>query len=322
MTGRVFNTARLEVQPVEMNFSLKDRVYASLKQAIMSMDIFGYGAEFRLDERQLSVDLGVSRTPIREAMTRLEQEGFVRVIQRRGVFVVRKTKVEILEMITVWAALEGMAARLITIKASDAEIGELRKMFATFEDNQLLAKIDEYSETNIRFHQKLLQLSKNELIHQIAEWDDATTEEEIRADIEEGRDWISRGSSFGDLTSLFMVIGGAVLMGLVFFPRLTGMLRWPGVALLITGAFFFVVGKIVESEVPDRLAAVIETSAGKVSNVPPSVTDLGGDILVSFGSQLTDGFVGPSLTLLVIGAVLLGSSFFTIILGRFVPFVK
>ena len=161
-----------------------------------------------------------------------------------------------------------------------------------------------------------------DLIHQLAEWDDDTTEAEIRDGIEEGRDWISRSTNFGDLTSLIMVIGGAALMGLVFFPRLTGMLRWPGVALLITGVFFFVVGKIAESEVPARLTDVIETSADKVSGVPPSVTDLGGDILISFGSQLTDGFVGPSLTLLVIGAILLGSSFFTIVLGRFVPFVK
>ncbi len=161
-----------------------------------------------------------------------------------------------------------------------------------------------------------------ELIHQLAEWDDDTTEAEIRDGIEEGRDWISRSTNFGDLTSLIMVIGGAALMGLVFFPKLSGMLRWPGVALLITGVFFFVVGKIAESEVPDRLTDVIETSADKVSGVPPSVTDLGGDILISFGSQLTDGFVGPSLTLLVIGAILLGSSFFTVILGRFVPFVK
>ena len=91
---------------------------------------------------------------------------------------------------------------------------------------------------------------------------------------------------------------------------------------MLTGVFFFVAGKIAESEVPDRLTAVIESSADKVSNVPPSVTDLGGDILISFGSQLTDGFVGPSLTLLIIGAILVGSSFFTIIIGRFVPFVK
>ena len=161
-----------------------------------------------------------------------------------------------------------------------------------------------------------------DLIRQLAEWDDDTTEAEIRQDIDDGRVWISRANNFGDLTSLILVIGGAVLMGLVFFPTLSSMLRWPGVALLITGAFFFVAGKIAESEVPDRLTYVIESGADKVSEVPPSVTDLGGDILISFGSQLTDGFVGPSITLLVIGAVLLGSSFFTIIIKRFITIVK
>ena len=161
-----------------------------------------------------------------------------------------------------------------------------------------------------------------DLIRQLAEWDDDTTEAEIRQDIDDGRVWISRANNFGDLTSLILVIGGAVLMGLVFFPTFSSMLRWPGVALLITGTFFFAAGKIAESEVPDRLTYVIESGADKVSEVPPSVTDLGGDILISFGSQLTDGFAGPSITLLVIGAVLLGSSFFTIVIKRFIPIVK
>ena len=161
-----------------------------------------------------------------------------------------------------------------------------------------------------------------DLIRQLAEWNDDTTEAEIRQDIDDGRVWISRANNFGDLTSLILVIGGAVLMGLVFFPTFSSMLRWPGVALLITGTFFFAAGKIAESEVPDRLTYVIESGADKVSEVPPSVTDLGGDILISFGSQLTDGFAGPSITLLVIGAVLLGSSFFTIVIKRFIPIVK
>ena len=161
-----------------------------------------------------------------------------------------------------------------------------------------------------------------DLIRQLAEWADDTTEAEIRQDIDDGRVWISRANNFGDLTSLILVIGGAVLMGLVFFPTFSSMLRWPGVALLITGTFFFAAGKIAESEVPDRLTYVIESGADKVSEVPPSVTDLGGDILISFGSQLTDGFAGPSITLLVIGAVLLGSSFFTIVIKRFIPIVK
>ena len=82
-----------------------------------------------LDERELSERLGVSRTPIREALAMLQQEGFVRVAPRRGIMVVRRTKREIIEMIQVWAALESMAARLITLHASDDGIATLRPFF-------------------------------------------------------------------------------------------------------------------------------------------------------------------------------------------------
>ena len=163
------STAKLLIKPIDVNFVLKDKVYEGLKHAILSMNIYASPEETRLDERQLSEEFGVSRTPVREAITRLEQEGFVKVIPRRGAFVVRKTKAEILEMITVWAALESMAARLITERASDQEIASLRRMFATFDDDQVQANIDEYSETNIEFHQAILGMSKCELLNQMAE---------------------------------------------------------------------------------------------------------------------------------------------------------
>ena len=158
------STVRLAVQPIELNFSLKDRIYEALKETIADINIYEGDGEPRLDERQLSEDLGVSRTPVREAIARLEQEGLVRIVPRRGVFVARKTKKEILEMITVWAALESMAARLITENASDEEIAGLRELFAKVEDNRIQANIDEYSGMNIRFHQAILRLSKSELL--------------------------------------------------------------------------------------------------------------------------------------------------------------
>ena len=74
------SSARLVVQPLDINYSLKDKVYEALKQAIVSMNIYAGEDELRLDERQLSADLGVSRTPIREAISRLEQGGFVRIV--------------------------------------------------------------------------------------------------------------------------------------------------------------------------------------------------------------------------------------------------
>jgi DNA-binding GntR family transcriptional regulator len=162
-------SVKLNVQPIDANFVLKDKIYDALKQAITAMNIYAEPGEPRLDERQLSLELGVSRTPIREAIARLEQEGLVRTVARKGIFVVRKHKRQILEMITVWAALESMAARLATERASDGEIATLREMFATFEGDRISAQIDEYSETNIRFHLAILRMSRCELLWQMAE---------------------------------------------------------------------------------------------------------------------------------------------------------
>jgi DNA-binding GntR family transcriptional regulator len=162
-------TANLDVQPIEANFSLKDRIYGSLKQAITSMNIYAEDAELRLDERELSEKLAISRTPIREALARLEQEGLVRIVPRKGVFIVRKTKHEILEMITVWAALESMAARLVTLRASDQEIATLRRLFSEFDGGEVTAHIDEYSERNIDFHSQIMKLGKCTLLGELTD---------------------------------------------------------------------------------------------------------------------------------------------------------
>ncbi|MDH3281736.1 MAG: GntR family transcriptional regulator [Gammaproteobacteria bacterium] len=160
----------ISLQPVDVSLVLKDKVYVALKDAIAAMDIYAEPTAPKLDERQLAEQLGVSRTPVREALARLEQEGFVKMVARRGAFVMRKTKREILEMIHVWAALEGMAARMITEHASDEEISRLREMFATFaDDGQIRAHIDEYSDTNIKFHQALISLCRCTLIKEMTD---------------------------------------------------------------------------------------------------------------------------------------------------------
>lgn len=163
------DSPRLAIQPIDTSFSFKNKAYAALKNVIVSMDIYRSRNEIRLDERQLAQDFGVSRTPVREAMAQLEREGFVRSIPRRGVYVVRKTKEEVIQLITAWAALESMAARLITQNAKDEEIAQLRKMFATFEGGQARAHLDEYSEVNIEFHQTIVRMSGNQVLIQLAE---------------------------------------------------------------------------------------------------------------------------------------------------------
>src|SRR6202049_4508236 len=160
---------RLAVDPLATPASFKRQAYAALKNAIATMDVYRSRAEIRLDERRLAHQFGISRTPVREAMAQLEREGFVRSVPRRGVYVVRKTRREVIEIITAWAALEGMAARLITQSATGGEIATLRAMFTTFENGQLHAKLDEYSEVNIQFHQAIIRMSHNSVLIDLAE---------------------------------------------------------------------------------------------------------------------------------------------------------
>jgi DNA-binding GntR family transcriptional regulator len=155
--------------PIDPAPSFKHKAYAALKNAIVAMDIYRSRDDIRLDERKLAKDFGISRTPVREALAQLESEGFVRTVPRRGIYVVRKTKAEAIEMITAWAALESMAARLITEKASDTEVAALREMFATFEGGKVRAHLDEYSEVNIEFHQTIIRMSRNQVLIDLAE---------------------------------------------------------------------------------------------------------------------------------------------------------
>jgi DNA-binding GntR family transcriptional regulator len=160
---------RVAVNPLTTPASLKQQAYTALKNAIAAMDVYGSRTEIRLDERRLAADFGISRTPVREAMAQLEREGFVRSEPRRGVYVVRKTRREVIELITAWAALESMAARLITQTAAAEEIAALRRMFATFHNGELRAHLDEYSDVNIEFHQTIIRMSRNDALINLAE---------------------------------------------------------------------------------------------------------------------------------------------------------
>lgn len=164
LTKNTSSTLTLSLKSIGASASLRDQAYAMLRKAIADADIYATREPVRLDERMLSETLGVSRTPIREAMTLLEQEGFLRTVPRRGIYIVRKSKREIVEMIQMWAALESMAARLATMHATDAEIARLRRMFDNFRDTTPAEHIEEYSDANIAFHQAIVELSKSQII--------------------------------------------------------------------------------------------------------------------------------------------------------------
>ena len=157
--------AEIAIVRIAPETSFKNKAYEALKEAILKMDIYATPEQVMLDERALSERLGVSRTPIREAIAMLEQDGFVKTVPRRGIVVVRRTKSEIVDMIRAWAALESMAARLITTTARKKDISALRDFFKDFGKDRLPQDhVEEYSKANIAFHQALISLSESPML--------------------------------------------------------------------------------------------------------------------------------------------------------------
>ncbi|MBV8581495.1 MAG: GntR family transcriptional regulator [Candidatus Eremiobacteraeota bacterium] len=162
--------AGLALAAIRSDVSISVQVYEAIRAAITATNLYEIDeSDLRLDERELAARLGVSRTPIREALVRLEHEGLVTSVPRRGYYIARKSKAELIEVIIVWAALESMAARLVSQRASDAAIASLREIFATFDGEKLAAHIDEYSDANLRFHARIIELSGCDVLRRTAD---------------------------------------------------------------------------------------------------------------------------------------------------------
>ena len=151
-------TQSITLAPIN-GFTLKDRIYQVLRDAILKMDVYARDAQLRLDERLMARQLGISRTPLREALIRLENEGIVEIRSRKGVFVIRRSIEEVVELITVWAAIECMAARLACEHAGDRDFASLRKIGSSYTSDSARMQIDEYSQANIDFHRTILGIS-------------------------------------------------------------------------------------------------------------------------------------------------------------------
>ncbi len=151
--------------PLEHPSRLADLAYASLKETILNTDGTSEG---RLDERALARNLKISRTPLRDAINRLVSEGFLRVEPRKGVFIIRKTRQEIIEILYVRAALEGMAAKLAVRHLTDEDVAAMKTMFKGFTRRNVVERMDEYSDANVVFHEFILKLCRNQRLQETA----------------------------------------------------------------------------------------------------------------------------------------------------------
>ncbi len=146
--------------------SLYDRTYEILKEAIYRGDIKP-GA--RLRENVLVDMLGASKTPIKFALCKLEQDGLVKRIPRRGTYVIELTDEMIRELFLLTEALEGLAARLAATKISEKKIkhlGQILKKMKTITEN---SDDKEFVNLDEKFHEIILQASKHHRLGQILE---------------------------------------------------------------------------------------------------------------------------------------------------------
>jgi DNA-binding GntR family transcriptional regulator len=130
---------------------LKSEVYKIIKEGIRHREFL---PGMQLKESDLVEKLGVSRTPIREALNQLSKEGIIEIFPRRGAFVKNCSKEEVIEILILREVLEGVAARLATSRMNDERIRKLEGFFKEYQEGLI-----DYGQADEKFHSEIIQAS-------------------------------------------------------------------------------------------------------------------------------------------------------------------
>ncbi len=139
--------------------NLKEAVYRRLKENIIHGKLLPGS---KLVETEIAKRLGVSRTPLREAISRLGQDGLIEIFPRRGAFVKKHSIQEIMENLEIREVLEGLAVRLAARNATPKIIQEMKNCFKGFTAKKVETALPLYAHRNVRFHNKIIDASRNQ----------------------------------------------------------------------------------------------------------------------------------------------------------------
>ena len=131
---------------------VREMAYEFLKSSVLSGH-FNPGE--RLTEEHLAKKLGVSRTPVREALHKLESEGLIKPLETRGFIVSRDSKDEVEELFELRAILEGYALRIISERISEEDLKQLGRLIAGAEDGLRKKRMEKVFKWNTKFHDTL-----------------------------------------------------------------------------------------------------------------------------------------------------------------------
>jgi DNA-binding GntR family transcriptional regulator len=141
--------------------TLNQRVYSQLREMILSGTLEG-GTQ--IEERQLAEEMGVSRTPLREAIGQLSNEGIIEYRPYRGNYVRTFTAKQVNDLYQVRMALESLAMRLAIPKLSQEHIHKIRLILDDVQRALHNEDMDGYNEADRRFHKAILDISGNETL--------------------------------------------------------------------------------------------------------------------------------------------------------------
>ena len=158
----------MEIQ-LKVQKPLKDLVYLELKHKILTGEIV---SQTRLMEIDLSEKMNVSRTPIREAIKRLADDGLVKVEPRRGAYVANISIKDMLDVFEVREDMEGFAAKLAAERITDEEKAELRQIAAEYDEALRAGNKETIIELDEKFHNFIVVCSGNETLSDIIELDE------------------------------------------------------------------------------------------------------------------------------------------------------
>jgi len=146
------------IRKIPTNRNLRQKVFESLKNFIISDQVL---PGVKIEEDTLARNLGVSKTPIREALSKLAHEGIVKIVPNRGSYKVKITKEDLMEIMLIREALEGLCIRLAAANMNNEVIEKLKALLDDFETNYLEKDIYRYTETNLKFYDLIYKTAKS-----------------------------------------------------------------------------------------------------------------------------------------------------------------
>jgi len=153
------------MQTLINNPNLRGQTYKMLKSMIITREIL---PGKKISEETLAQVFGVSRTPIREALFKLENEGIVKIIPRRGAFVIQQSKENIIEILQIREVLEGLVVRLATPLLEESDIRDLRSCLDKLRGiPEQERHVIEYTDSELEFHDLLLRKCPNQMLTQM-----------------------------------------------------------------------------------------------------------------------------------------------------------